>query len=305
MVGAMRQDVGMAERRGSGAQLAIAGFCVALFAVALAALVSSQLSLMSVLDSARAETASDQIATSRFTADVIEQTVERAVTPVAGADIAAQLASATSTDPDVTGVISSSLMTAHRTVVDPDASTTADGNVAVRAAIAQSVLDAATAAGLDPAAVGIDATVLDALDSLDLGAAAEQAGLPSVVPTNVPTLGLEQVAETTRIIAAVGLFVFGFGAVVVHPRPGRGLRRLGVATIALCGAWLIGLLVTGWIIGLVANTLFGEMLQTVWNDAVPSMLLLVGAGAMIGAGVVVAGIAADGWAQERARRRQW
>ncbi len=35
---------------------------------------------------------------------------------------------------------------------------------------------------------------------------------------------------------------------------------------------------TGWIIGLVANTLFGEMLQTVWNDAIPSMLLLVGAG---------------------------
>ena len=292
----------MADRRGSGAQLAIAGSCVALFTIALAALVSSQLSLMSVLDPIRAEAAADQIATSRFTADVIDQTVERAVAPIAGPEIASQLATATSTDPNVTDVISSSLMTAHRTIVDPDAGSAPDGNVAVRTAIAQSVLDTATAAGLDPAGVGIDVTTLDALD---FEAAAEQAGLPSVVPTSVPTLGLEQVAKTTRIIAAIALFVFGFAAVIVHPRPGRGLRRLGIAALVVCGAWLAGLLVTGWIIGLVANTLFGEMLQTVWNDAVPSMLLLAGAGAVIGAGVVFAGIAADGWAQERARRSAW
>jgi len=292
----------MSDRRGSGAQLAIAGACVVLFTIALAALVSSQLSLMSVLDPVRAEVAADQVATSRFTADVIEQTVERAVTPIAGADIASQLATATSTDPNVTGVISASLMTAHRTVVDPDATSTPDGNVAVRTAIAQSILDTATAAGLDPAAVGVD---VNALDALDFGAAAEQAGLPSVVPTSVPTLGLQQVAETTRVITAIALFVFGFGAVVVHPRPGRGLRRLGLAAVVVCGAWLLGLLLTGWIIGSVANTLFGEMLQTVWNDAVPSMLLLVGAGAVIGAGVVFAGIAADGWAQQRARRGTW
>ncbi len=300
----MGQDVGMHERRGSGAQLTIAGFGVTLFTVALAALVISQLSLMSVLDSARAETAADQIATSRFTADVIEQTVERAVTPIAGVDIASQLATATSSDPSVIGVISSSLMTAHRTVVDPDVTNAGDGNVAVRTAIARSVIDAATAAGFDPTAVGTDPSVLDTLDTLDLGATAEQAGLPSVVPTSVPTLGLRQVAETTRIVAAVALFVFGSCAVVVHPRPGRGLRRLGVAAIAVCGAWLFGLSVTGWIIGLVANTLFGEMLQTVWDDAVPSMLLLVGAGALIGAGVVFAGVAADGWAEARARRSQ-
>ena len=292
----------MAERRGSGAQLAVAGACVALFTIALAALVSSQLSLMSVLDPVRAEVAADQIATSRFTADVIDQTVERAVAPIAGAEIAAQLATATSTDPNVTAVISSSLVAAHRTIVDPDAGPTADGNVAVRTAIARSVLDTATAAGLDPAAAGIDAA---ALDVLDFEAVAEQAGLPSVVPTSVPALGLDQVARTTRIVAAIALFVFAFGAVVVHPRPGRCLRRLGVAALAVCGAWLIGLLVTGWIIGLVANTLFGEMLQTVWNDAVPSMLLLVGAGAVIGTGVIFAGIAADGWAQERARRSAW
>ena len=292
----------MTDGRGSTAQLAIAGFCAAMFAIALGALVSSQLALMSVLDSARAERAADQIATSRFTADVIGQTVERAVTPIAGAEIASQLATATSTDPQVTAVVSSSLMGAHRQIVDADVGAVPDGNVAVRTAIAQSVLDTATAAGFDPAAAGIDVT---SLDQLGLDAAVEQAGVPSVVPTDVPNLGLQRVAETTRIIAALALFVFGCIAVIAHPRPARGLRRLGVAAVVISGAWLVGLLVTGWIIDLVANTLFGEMLQTVWKDAVPSMLLLVGAGVVLGAAVIVAGIAADGWAQQRAQRRSW
>jgi hypothetical protein len=292
----------MADGRTSRAQLALSGFCVAMFTIALGALVSSQLSLMSVLEPARAQRAADQIATSRFTADVIEQTVERAVTPIAGNDIAARLAAVTSTDPQVTGVVSSSLIGAHRQIVDPDAPSAPDGNVAVRRAIAQSVLDSATAAGFDPVAAGIDPNDLDALQ---LDTVAAQAGLPSVVPSNVPQLGLRQVAETTRVIAGVALVVFGVVAVLAHPRSGRGLRRLGVATLIVCGAWLVGLLVTGWIIDLVANTLFGEMLQTVWSDAVPSMLLLVGAGVVIGAGVVFAGIAFDGWARERERRNAW
>lgn len=288
--------------RGSSAQRTIAGFCVAIFTIALGGLVSSQLLLMSVLDPARADQAADQIATSRFTADVIEQTVSRALTPIAGAELASQLATATATDPRVTDVISSSLMNAHEAIVDPDVGSMPDGNVAVRTAISESVLDAATAAGFDPASLGID---VSAVDGLGLETAAEQAGLPPVVPTRVPSLGLEQVAEVTRMIAGIALFVFGFAAVVVHPRPGRGLRRLGVVGVVVCSTWLAGLLVTGWVIGLVADTLFGEMLQTVWNDAVPSMLLLVVAGVVIGAGVVFAGIAADGWSQERARRRAW
>jgi hypothetical protein len=287
------------DRRTSPAQVALAGFCVAMFTLALSALVSSQLASMSVLDPGRAQRAADQIATSRFTADVIEQTVERAVTPIAGADLAAQLAAATSADQQVTGVVSSSLIGAHRQIVDPDAPSEPDGNIAVRTAITRSVLDAATAAGFDPSAVGIDPADLD---TLQLQTVAEQAGLPSVVPSDVPHLGLRQVAETTRVIAGLAVVVFGVVAVLAHPRSGRGLRRLGVATVVVCGAWLVGLLVTGWIIGLVAETLFGEMLQTVWNDAVPSMLLLVGAGVVIGAGVVFAGIALDGWARERRRR---
>ncbi len=300
-------DGAMTDGRGSTTQRTIAGFCLALCAIALGALISSQLALMSVLDEARAEQAAEQIATSRFTADVIEQTVERAVAPIAGAEIASQLATATSTDPAVTSAVSSSLMGAHRLIVDPDIGSVPDGNVAVRSAIARSVFDTATAAGLDPAAAGIDLTGLEqtGLDQLGLDTAVEAVGLPSVVPTDVPQLGLLRVAETTRIIAALALFVFGFAAVVVHPRPGRGLRRIGIAAMIVSGAWLAGLLVTGWAIGLAADTLFGEMLQTVWNDAVPSMLLLVGAGVVLGAGVAFAGIAADGWARERERRSNW
>ena len=160
----------MSEGRGSPMQLAIAGFCSVMFAIALATLVSSQLALMSILDPARAQRAADQIATSRFTAGVIEQTVERAVTPIAGPDIASQLATATSTDPSVTNVVSSSLMGAHRQIVDASAGPAVDGNVAVRTAIAQSILDNATQAGFDPAALGIDVTNLDAL-GLDQAAA--------------------------------------------------------------------------------------------------------------------------------------
>jgi hypothetical protein len=48
--------------------------------------------------------------------------------------------------------------------------------------------------------------------------------------------------------------------------------------------------------------LFGEMLDTVWSDAVPSMLLLVGAGVVIGVGLVVAGIALDGFGRAQRRR---
>ncbi len=292
----------MTDGRASTAQLAVAGFCVAMFTIALVALVSSQLALMSVLDTARAERAADQIAASRFTADVIEKTVERAISPIVGSAIAAQLATATSTDPQVTAVVSSSLMGAHRQIVDPDVGALPDGNVAVRTAIARSVLDAATAAGFDPATAGIDVASVDASG---LDAAVEQVSLPSVVPTDVPDLGLQRVAETARVVGALALFVFGFVAVVAHPRPGHGLRRLGIAAVVVCGAWLVGLLVIGWIIGLVANTLFGEMLQTVWTDAVPSMLLLVGAGVVLGAGVVFAGIVADGWTQQRAQRTAW
>ncbi len=279
---------------------AFAALCVAVFTIALLAVVGSQLALMSVLDATRAEIAADQIATSRFTADVIEQTVQRAVSPIAGDEIAAQLATATSADPRVTAVVSTSLMNAHRQIVDGDI-VAADGNVVIRSTIAQSMIDSATAAGFDPAAFGID--ISDA-SALPLDAVAEQQGLASLVPTDVPSLGLRPIAETTRVIAAMAMVVFGAVAVLAYRRSGRGLQRVGVTIAVVCGVWLLGLLLAGWILGLVADTLFGEMLHTVWDDAVASMLLLVGAGLVLGLGVAIAGVAWDGWSRERQRHQE-
>lgn len=278
----------------------VSGFFLAGFTIALAALISSQLALMSILDTSRAQRAADQIAGSRFTTEVIEQTVERSFTPLTGPEVARQLAVATSSDPHVSDVVSSSLMGAHRQIVDADPGPAVDGNVQVRQAVAQSLLDSAAAVGLDPAALGIDVSAIDVSAFGDGTTGSQQL---SVVPNDVPTLGLHVVAERTRIIAALTLFVFGFVALVAHPRTGRGLRRLGVSIAVVCGAWLAGMLVAGWIIALVSNTLFGEMLQDVWTDAIPSMLLLVGAGLMIGLGMAVAGIALDGFTRQRSQQR--
>jgi hypothetical protein len=123
----------------------------------------------------------------------------------------------------------------------------------------------------------------------------------SVVPSDVPNLGLRRAAETTRLIALVAMVLLGLVAVFAHPRPGRSLRRLGWSVAIVCGAWLGGLLVVGWIIGRTSKTLFGEMLDTVWSDAVPSMLLLVGAGLIIGVGLWVAGTVFDGFDSQRQR----
>jgi len=287
----------MATRPASSGRLAAAGWCIAMFTIALSALVSSQLALMSILDPARAALGADQIATSAFTADLIEQAVERAVGPIAGDDIAAQLARAASSDTKVTDVISTSLLGAHQLIVDPDVRTATGGNVAVHTAIARAVLDAASSAGVDPVAHGLDATGVDQLP-LSL----ERAELPSVVPTDVPSLGLGRLAEVTRAVALCAALILALVGTSAHPRLGQALRRLGGAVAITCAAWLVSMLVVGWIIRLISNTLFGEMLQTVWSDAVPAMLLMLGAGAVIGLGVVIAGAAFDGWSAQRAPR---
>ncbi|MGA7757139.1 MAG: hypothetical protein WBL31_01975 [Ilumatobacteraceae bacterium] len=276
--------------------LAIAGLAAAGFAFALAALVSSQLAIMSVLDTTRAERAATQIAESRFTADVIEQTVQRAVEPVAGEAVAAELATAASTDPRVIATVSTTLLAAHAGLVDPDLRYPADGNTVVDRAIVGSVIDGAERAGIDLGGVGVgDVTPGDvALGGVQLDAIAAGAGLPSVVPSEVPDLGLRRVAETTRVVALIALLAFALLAVFAHPRPARSLRRLGSFAVVVCGAWLVGLLVAGWVIRRTTSTLFGEMMDTVWSDAVPSMLLLVGSGMLIGAGLWVAGTVIDG-----------
>lgn len=292
----------MSSTRGSRGRLTVAAFAAAGFAIALVALVSSQLALMSILDSGRAERAAEQIATSRFAADIIEQTVTRAIAPVAGADIARVAATAASTDPSVTRVVETSLVNAHRQIVDPDApAEVIDGNLAVGTAIVNSILDTAAANGVDPAALGFDFSA-DDVASLDPGRIASDAGLPSVVPDDLPRLGLLPIAETTRVIALIALVLFAFIAITVHPRPGRSLRSLGTAIAVITGAWLVAMLLAGWVIGLIANTLFGELIDAVWSDAVPEMLLLVGAGVVIGVALVLAGVALDGYLRERRRR---
>ena len=274
----------------------IAGIAAVIFTLALAGAVTSQLMLMSVLDTDRAEQAADQIAQSRFTADIVAQTVTRAVAPVAGPDVAAQLATAASTDPRVASTVSAALLDAHRQVVDREPGPPVTGNADVNTAIARSVLDGAVAAGVDLAAVGLGGVTAD---DLSLEAAAAGAELPSFVPDDVPVLGLRQIAETTRVLALLVVFVAGAVAVVAPPRPGRGLAELGVSTMLVCAVWLGGLLLGGWVIGLIDATLFGEMLDQVWSDAVPSMLLLTLAGVVIGVGLWFGGLALDGFARSR------
>ncbi len=284
-----------------GGQRAIAGLCAAGFTIALAALVTSQLALMSVLDANRAARAADQIATSRFTANVIAQTVQQAVAPIAGRDVAARLSMTASTDPSVTAVVSDALVAAHSALVDPTVLSASTGNAAVDRAIVQSVIDAAAQSGIDLEAVGADAGNAT-IGGVPLADVADRASLPSVVPADVPSLGLRRLGENTRIIALLAMVVLGFIAVFAHPRPGRSLRGLGWAVAVVCGTWLVGLLIVGRVIGLTSTTLFGEMIDAVWSDAVPSMLLLMSAGAIIGIGLWIAGTAFDGFDVERARR---
>jgi hypothetical protein len=277
-------------------RIALAGFCAAAFALSLVALVTAQLALMSVLDATRAERAAEQIAESRFTADVIEQTVINAVAPIAGDQLAQEAAGMASGDPRVSDVVAEALIAAHRQVVDAEApEDPPDGNVAVGSAIVTAVLDAAAANGIDPATLGLGEASTATPGEIDPEAVAGDMGLPSVVPTDPPRLGLRQIAETTRTIALIGVIVFGLGAVLIHPRPGRSLRSVGLTVAVVTGLWLVAMLVAGWIIGAVADTLFGEMIDAVWSDAVPSMLLLTGAGVVIGTGLVVGGIALDGF----------
>ena len=295
----MSRDGAVNRGRAGRGRTIVAGFCAAGFTIALVALVTAQLALMSILDTVRAERAADQIAHSRFTADLIEQTVIRAVAPIVGTEVARQVATTTSADPRVLAVVETSLVDAHRQVVDPDAPTEiVDGNLAVGTAIAQSVLDTAARNGIDLAALELSNGV-DGFDPSALAGFAEQAGLPEVVPDDLPSLGLRQVAETTRIIALVAMFVFAALAVSIHPRPGRSLRGVGVQVAFVCASWLVALLVAGWLIGLVSDTLFGEMVDAVWADAVPSMLLLVGAGSVIGLALVFGGLALDGYHAQR------
>ncbi len=287
-----------------GRRMASALFAV-LFSISAGVLLASQLSLMSVLDTGRAERAAREIADSEFTAQLIGETVEQAIGPVLGQQnidpsIAAQVATATSTDPRVREVVRTSLVAAHRQVVDAESASdvaSAGDDAGGDQAVDDQVIDEQVQAAIDEALAAASAT-----SGVDLSGVTVEVGSNEVVPADLPEIGLRLIAERARAIAGVLAVVFGLIAVTVHPRPGRALAGLGWKLVIVSGTWVVALLVVGWVIDRIDQTLFGEMLGSIWSNAVPSMLLLVVAGVVIGVGTWLGGLALDGFIADRADR---
>jgi hypothetical protein len=264
--------------RGSSGRRWVAALFAVVAAAAMAVLVSSQLSLMSVLDADRADDAARDVAASRFTGELIEQAVRSAVAPVLDDSTAALVATTTSEDQNVRDIVRIALLSAHHQVVDPDSAPPDDAvtDDSVRTALADALVAAGVRAGVDVRGV------------------ADQVAAPNVLPDRVPKFGLRPLAENARTIAAIIAVVSGIAAVVIHPRPGRGLAGLGWKLAIVFGVWFVSLLVIGWVIDSISETLFGELMQSVWSDAAPAMLLLCGAGLLLCAGAWFGGVALDG-----------
>ncbi|CAN5621406.1 hypothetical protein BH23ACT3_BH23ACT3_06520 [soil metagenome] len=253
-----------------------------MFVAAFTAMLAAQLSLMSLLDTDRAEDAAAEVASSAFVSGLIDDAVRSAVTPIAGPDIARQVGITAGNDPRVRDVVRSTLVSAHRQVVDPSAPR-------------------------GPAAGTVNVVVGDVLDDLggqagvDLSGLGQQLDVPDARPERLPDVGLRSVASVTRLVGALVAVLAALATVVVHPRPARALAGLGARAAFVCGGWLVALIVVGWAIGRVAETLFGELLHAVWTSAVPAMLGVVGAGVLLGVGTWLGGRALDGLLAERRR----
>jgi hypothetical protein len=254
------------------------------FGAAFAAMLVAQLALMSVLSSERAEQAALVVSESRLTENLIEQTVRRAVGPLLTPELTAEVAIVASTDPSVREIVRSSLVSAHRQVVDPgqiagtlpDGTVQPDGNRQVGSAIATVLTQAGNRSGVD------------------LSGVAEQLDTPSVIPREFPEIGLGRVAERTRAIAAMIAVAMAGAALAISSRRGRTLSALGWRAGLICGIWAIALLAVGWVIGLIAETLFGELLTTIWAASVPAMIALLAAFALLSVGTWMGGLAVDG-----------
>lgn len=257
-----------------------------MFVVAFAAMLAAQLSLMSLLNTDRAEEAAADVASSAFVAGLIDDAVRNAVTPVAGPEIARQVGITASVDPRVRDVVRASLVGAHRQVVDPSAPR-----------------------GPDAGAVNV--VVADVLDDLGATAGVDLSGLssalevPSARPQQFPDVGLRSTAVLTRALGAVLALVAAIATMAVHPRPAIALAGLGARAGLVCGVWIAAMLVIGWVIGRVVGTMFGELLDAVWSSAAPAMLGVVTGGALLAAGVWLGGRALDGLLRERQRRGAW
>lgn len=262
----------------------MAMFLRVVFVAALAAVIGAQLALMSVLDDARAEDAARSVAESEFAADRVDDAVREAVAPAVGDELAAEIAQQASTDPRVAEVLRLGLLDAHRSVVDPDAPP-ATGSDEVRAVLDQLIGEAEAQTGLELDDVRRELTV------------------PSIDPRFAPDAGARPLVERVRAMVALLALAAALLAVVVHPRPGKSLSRIGIGTAIVCGVWALVLLAVGWSTGSLTGTLFGRLLRSMWTASSAPMLLMVGAGAVMGTALWFGGIALDGFARPGRRRR--
>jgi hypothetical protein len=255
----------------------LAGIAAVLFTLAFAGTMVAQLSLMSVLNTGRASRAAETVASSQLVGNTIQRAVREAVTPVAGQQVADQLAAAAAADARVRTAVRVAVIEAHRSIVDPDAAP--DGSVErANAAVAASITEAGELAGVD------------------VSGPAAQLQVPQLDAGTVPAIGLRSLAETTRLVGAIAAIVGAAVCVTVHPRRGRAVSTLGWCAGGVCVAWAAALWLTTWTIDRVDDTVVGELLDELWQLAVPSMLGLLAAGALIGASTWLGGRALDGLA---------
>lgn len=248
----------------------------AVFVVALGVAIGAQLAIMSVLDSERAGDAARTVAESEFAVELVDDAVRRAVSPTTGDELGAQIARQASNDPRVAEVLRLGLIDAHRSIVEPDA-VASTGSAEV-----QTVLDDLL-------------TEAEARTGIDLDAVRSDVGAPAIDPRFVPDAGARPLTKNVRTLAAVIALLAALLAVAVHPRPGRAIAGLGIGSAIACGIWAVVLLVLGWLIGTFTGTLFGRLLDAIWRASSSSMLLVVGAGAVLGIALWFGGVAVDGF----------
>ncbi len=253
-----------------------------LFVVAFAVLIGAQLALMSILDVQRAEEAARTVSESDFAAEVVGDAVLDAVVPLAGQEVGTQLAQQASADPRVATVLRRGLLDAHRAIVEPDA-VVSTGSPEVQQVLDEVLAEAEAQAGVDLAGVQ------------------QRLDVPEIDPRYVPDAGAKPIAENVRDIAALVALAAAGIVLVVTPRRGRALAGLGFRAAIVCGAWAVALLLIGWLIGSTADTLYGELVAALWDATWPSMLLLVGAGVVLGVGFGVGGLSIDALTQPEPR----
>ncbi len=244
------------------------------FVVAFSVLIGAQLALMSILDVGRAEEAARTVSESEFAADLVGDVVLDAVVPLAGQELGTQLAEQASADPRVAIVLRRGLLDAHRAVVEPDA-VVSTGSPEVEEVLDEVLAEAEAQAGVD------------------LAGLQQRLDVPEIDPRYVPDAGAKPIAENVRDIAALVALAAAVIVLIIHPRRGRALAGLGFRAAIVCGAWAVALLLLGWLVGATADTLYGELVAALWDVSWPSMLLLVGAGIVLGVGFGVGGLSID------------